>query len=64
MVNMYKNNDTVIVTDKHGDKYNVRIRANIPYNHEKPFILTEEETNTVLRAFKILDDKRFPEQAK
>ncbi len=64
MVDIYENIKTTVVADKKGDAYKVRIRADHPYNHTEPYNLTEKELNTVLNAFEILNNRRFPEQVK
>lgn len=64
MVDIYENIKTTVVSDRKRDTYKVRIRADHPYNHTEPYNLTEEELNTVLRAFQILNDKRFTEPVK
>ena len=59
MVEIYKNIDTMVVFEKKNDMYKIKIRADIHLNHTNTYQFTEEEVNAILRAFKLLDDKKF-----
>ena len=59
MVEIYKNIDTMVVFEKKKRYVQNKIRADIHLNHTNTYQFTEEEVNTILRAFKLLDDKKF-----
>lgn len=63
MVEIYKNIDTMVVFEKKKDMYKVKVRSDIHLNH-KEANFTETEVNDILRAFKILDDKKFINEIK
>jgi len=64
MIDIFKNIDTMVVTERKGDKFRVRVRSNIHIDHIHPMNLTEDQVNAVLRAFKILDDNKYQDTPK